>query len=64
MIVKKETAKKRILFWGVLIVLILFIVPFFVLVINTFKSTKEFIDAPLHCLRRSILKTSGLPSAG
>ena len=39
-------SKKNILFAITLIVLILFMVPFFVLINNTFKPTPEFIKAP------------------
>lgn len=39
-------AKKNITFMITLFVLILFMVPFFVLVINTFKTTQEFTSAP------------------
>lgn len=42
----KVKAKKNIAFIITLFVLILFMVPFFVLVINTFKTTQEFTSAP------------------
>lgn len=43
---REARIKKTILTIVVLVVLILFMVPFFVLVINTFKSTQEFISSP------------------
>lgn len=42
----KMKLKKNITFITILFVLILYMVPFFVLVINTFKTTPEFISAP------------------
>lgn len=39
-------AKKNAVFLITLIVLLLFMVPFFVLVLNSFKTTNEFITAP------------------
>lgn len=39
-------AKKNAVFFITLIVLLLFMVPFFVLVLNSFKTTNEFITAP------------------
>lgn len=39
-------AKKSLMFFVTLLVLILFMVPFFILVINTFKTTQEFIQTP------------------
>lgn len=43
---KAEKTKKTILTIVVLFVLVLFMIPFFVLVINTFKPTPEFISSP------------------
>lgn len=43
---KKEKWKKTLLFLIVLIVLLLFMVPFIVLVLNTFKTTAEFTKTP------------------
>ncbi|MCI8581709.1 MAG: carbohydrate ABC transporter permease [Dorea sp.] len=42
----KMKAKKSLMFFVTLLVLILFMVPFFILVINTFKTTQEFIQTP------------------
>ena len=42
----KMKAKKNLMFFVTLLVLILFMVPFFILVINTFKTTQEFIQTP------------------
>ncbi len=42
----KKNAKKTAAFIVTLIVLILFMIPFFILVINTFKTTQEFIKTP------------------
>ncbi len=42
----KMKAKKSLMFFITLLVLILFMVPFFILVINTFKTTQEFIQTP------------------
>ena len=38
--------RKRVVFLITFIILIFFMVPFFVLVINSFKTTNEFITAP------------------
>ena len=38
--------KKNILFAVTVLVLIFYMIPFFILVINTFKSTPEFIKTP------------------
>lgn len=38
--------KKRVVFFITLVVLIFFMVPFFILVINTFKTTQQFVKAP------------------
>lgn len=43
---KKNKIKQTAIFLLILAVLILFMVPFFVLVINTFKTTSEFTKAP------------------
>ncbi len=43
---KKEKWKKTLMFLIVLIVLLLFMVPFIVLVLNTFKTTAEFTKTP------------------
>lgn len=43
---KKNKIKQTIIFLLILAVLILFMVPFFVLIINTFKTTSEFTKAP------------------
>lgn len=40
------TTRKKVVFLTTLVVLFLFMVPFFVLVINSFKTTNEFITAP------------------
>ncbi len=44
---KREAIASKIRFAVTLLVLILFMFPFFILVINTFKTTGEFIAAPL-----------------
>lgn len=38
--------KKRLLFWVVLVVMLLFMVPFLVVLLNTFKTTGEFLKMP------------------
>ena len=43
---KESKIKKIILFLLVLLILILFMVPFFILVLNTFKTTSEFTKTP------------------
>lgn len=43
---RKQQTKKIITFIITLAVLILFMIPFFILVINTFKTTQEFIKTP------------------
>ena len=42
----KAKLKKNITFVITFLILILFMVPFFVLIINTFKTTQEFINSP------------------
>ncbi len=43
---KKIKVKQKVSFLIILIILLLFMVPFFVLVINTFKTTAEFTKTP------------------
>lgn len=43
---KTSKVKQTVLFLVILIILLLFMVPFFVLVINTFKTTAEFTKTP------------------
>lgn len=38
--------KKRVVFFITLLVLLFFMVPFFILVINTFKTTQQFVKSP------------------
>lgn len=45
---KKQDVKKIVLFLFVLLILLLFMVPFYVLVVNTFKTTSEFLTKPFH----------------
>ena len=44
---KKMKLKKVLLFLGILVVLLLFMTPFIILVLNTFKTTSEFTKTPL-----------------
>ena len=43
---KKSKAKKSLLLGIIIILLILFMVPFYVLIVNTFKSTSDFVRMP------------------
>ena len=43
---KKMKLKKVLLFLGILVVLLLFMTPFIILVLNTFKTTSEFTKTP------------------
>ena len=43
---KKAKVQKGILFVIILIVLILFLIPFYILVLNTFKPTSQFLSDP------------------
>ncbi len=42
----KSKTSQRIVFVVTLIALILFMIPFYLLVLNSFKSTAEFIKSP------------------
>ena len=43
---KKAKIRKGILFVVILLVLIVFLVPFYILVLNTFKPTSDFLSDP------------------
>ena len=43
---KRAKVQKGILFFVTLFVLILFLIPFYILVLNTFKPTSQFLSDP------------------
>lgn len=57
---KREAVASKIRFGVTLLVLILFMFPFFILVINTFKTTGEFIAAPLALPRHFSFENYGV----
>ena len=56
--------KKIIVFIVTLVVLIIFMVPFFVLVINTLKTTQEFIKTPFALPKSLNFEILRWPSGG
>ena len=44
---KSEIRSKRIIFWLTFALLIIYMIPFYILVVSSFKQTREFLKAPL-----------------